>query len=191
MKPEEFASLVREVFAFLEREYAFAFSWRSGYMVRFDSPRVFVTVVYDATRSYELGVEIGLRAGIEWNIERPFELWTILRSVGQSELFEAKSAVQSRPSDLRKNLEKLADLVRQHASALLIGDIEAFRTLGRQWDADCAAYALETALRYARQNAEKAWKQGKYQEVVKELEPVADHLSPAEQKMLAIARKRV
>lgn len=156
-------------------------------MVRFDSPTVFVTVVYDAIRSYELGVQIG-QVGAAGH---PFELWTILRLAGQGELPEAKSVIHSRASDLQKNLERLAILFRQYASNLLIGDIELFRAVGRQRDADDDAYALKTALSYARQNAEKAWKQGRYEEVVKELEPVADHLSPSEQKMLAIARKRV
>lgn len=190
MTPADFAAMARESFGFLEQR-SFVYSWDGGYRVRFDSPTVFVGVVYDATRSCELGVEIGLQAGIEYNVERPFEIWEILRSLGRGELPEAKSVIQSRASGLQKYLGRLSDLVRQYASGLLTGDIELFRALGRQRDADSAAYALRTALSYARQNAEKAWKQGKYQEVVEELEPVADHLSPAEQKMLAIARKRI
>lgn len=191
MKPEEFVSLAREAFAFLEREHSFTFSWEGGYIVRFDSPRVFVTVVYDATRSWELGVQVGLQVGIEYGIERPFELWTTLRAMGQAELPEAKSVIRSRASELPQNLERLAGLLRQYATNLLTGDIELFRLVGQQQDADNAAYALKTALSYARQNAEKAWKQRRYREVVRELESVEDHLSPAERKMLTIARKRV
>jgi len=191
MKPEEFVLLVQNTFAFLERECDFTFSWRGGFIVRFNSPRVFVTVVYDATRSYELGVQMGLQAGIEYDVERPFEIWEMLRVVGQGELPEAKSVIQSRTSDLRKHLETLADLVRHYASTLLTGDLHLFRELGRQRDADTAAYALKTALSYARRNAEKAWKQERYEAVVEELESVLDRLSPSEHKMLAIARRQL
>lgn len=102
MKPEEFVASVRNVFSFLEQDYDFSFSWESGYIVRYDSSRVFITVIYDATRSYELGFQIGLRTG---TIGHPFEIWTILRAVGQGELHEAKAVIRARSSDLMKYLE--------------------------------------------------------------------------------------
>ena len=186
MKPEEFVALVRETFAFLEREYGFSFSWTDGYCVHFNSPNVFVSVMYDATRSYELSVDIG-QVGTAGH---PFELWTILRAAGRGELLEAKTAISSQASDLPQHLERLASLFKQYASNLFTGDTHLFKALGQQRDADDAAYALETILSRARQKAEKNWKQKEYGEVVKQLELLEIHLSPSEKKMLDIARKR-
>lgn len=189
MSPANFASTVHDVFGFLV-EHSFVDSWKGGYCVRFDSPKVFVSVVYDATRSYELGIEIGLQVGISHSVERPFTISEICRATGHPDLGEATALVQARPSEVRERLLWLAGLLREHGAALLEGDRVWFGALDRQRDADCNAYAAQTKLAQATREALKAWQQGKYGEVVRKLEPVEEYLPASEQKRLEIARKR-
>lgn len=189
MNPADFASMVRQVFGFLVAR-SFVDSWKGGYRVRFDSPTVFVSVMYDATRSYELGIEIGLKAGISHPVERPFTISEMLRAVGQSDLGEAATLVQARPNEVRERLVWLSGLLCEYGVALLDGDRAWFEALDRQRDADCNAYAMQTNLARATREALKAWQQGNYNEVVQKLEPVEKNLPTSEQKRLEIARKR-
>lgn len=189
MTSADFAAMASEVFGFLEQR-SFTYSWSGGYRVRFDSPVVFAVVVYDATRSYELGIEIGLQAGISHSVERPFMISEMLRAAGRSDLGEATALIQAQAGEVRNRLEWLAGLLREHGSAFLCGDRALFEALDKQRDADCRAYAMRAELAKATREAGQAWQQGNYDEVVKQLEPLAAYLPASQQKRLEIARKR-
>ena len=54
-----FVSLVRNSFDFLISQYGFSVTQEDEYLVRFESNEVFLTVRYDAKRSYEIDLEVG------------------------------------------------------------------------------------------------------------------------------------
>lgn len=189
MTPADFAVMAREGFGFLEQR-SFTYSWNGGYCVRFDSSTVFVSVVYDATRSYELGLELGLQVGVSHDVERPFMISEMLRVAGYPDLGEAASLVQARADAVRSKLEWLGGLLREHGSGFLDGDQVLFEALDEQRDNDCRAYAMRTELANATQEAGRAWREGQYDEVVQRLDPLEKYLSASEQERLKIARKR-
>jgi hypothetical protein len=189
MNSADFATIARKAFSFLEGR-SFVHSWDGGCRVRFDSPAVVVQVAYDATRSWELDLYIGLQAGISHSVERPFGISELLRVAGRPDLGKATAFLQPRPENVRNELEWLAGLLHDHGSAFLDGDRVLFEALDHQRDADGEASATQTKLTCATQAARVAWEQRKYDEVVKQLEPVAAFLPSAEQKRLEIARRR-
>jgi len=189
MNPSDFAVMVRNIFNFLEKQ-SFVYSWSGGYSVRYDSSTVFVMVGYDAKRSYELAINIGLQVGISHSVERSFTISEMLRIIGRPDLGKATNLIQALPDEARNKIEWLAGLLREHASGLLDGDRTLFEMMDKQREADCRVYALQTKLAEGTREAGKAWQLKKYDEVVKHLEPLAEYLPTSEQKRLEIARRR-
>lgn len=189
MTSHDFATMARDVFGFLEQR-SFAFSWNGGYGVRFHTSMVCVDVHYDATRSDELEVMIGLMAGVSHEVKRRFMISEMLRVTGHPDLGKATRFVQCRADEVRSRLEWLAGLLREHCSRLLDGDLALFEALDEQQDADCRDYAMRRELARATREAGQAWQQRNYGDVVRQLEPLARYLPPAEKMRLEIARKR-
>jgi len=189
MNASHFADLVKNCFGFLE-DLSFAYTWDGGFSVRFNSSTVFVAVVYDATRSYELRIEIGLQAGIVRPIERPFSVSELLRVAGRPDLAEATSLIQARPDEVGDRLEWLANVLSKHGQEFLNGELEVFNALDEQREADCRAYAARSEVLYAKREAAKAWNEKNYGEVVRQLDPIKEYLAASEQKRLEIARRR-
>ena len=92
---------------------------------------------------------------------------------------------------LSKFVDALAGSLKSYCSELLLGAPKAFRQLRILREAECEAFGRERELRYARDDASKAWSLGDYQQVVNVLMPHEDSLSKSEKMKLEIVRKRV
>lgn len=156
--------------------------------VRYENEIVFLIVNLDNDRSYELGVEIGKRDARFPG--PPFSLAEVLRLRGVEDTISVNALIVSDETRLRTGLARLADLTARYASDLLMGSDFSFMQVAKLRDIESAELWLASQLRFARSTSETAWAMRDYQGVIKALEPVELHLSPAEKKRLDYSRKQ-
>lgn len=182
-----FASEARHQFDALAQQFGLSCVLSNEWMVRFENDNVFLSVNFDNGRSYELGVELGKKK--PQKPERPFSLAEVLRLRGSAEAETIDGIMVSDPSRLSHALGRLSLLTAQYASDFLLGNDFSFAQIAKLRDRESDAYALEGSLRAARARSETAWAKRDYQSVISALEPLEQHLSPAEKKRLAYARQ--
>lgn len=179
----DFENLTKKYFAFLETSFGFTKRLVDAAQARYETKKVYVLIGYDYNCSYELSVDLG-----ETSATGPaFNLGEVLRYANAPP--EIPSSFQVTSTDaLEQCLEKLAQALWKYGSELLRDDRNAFVRLARLRDKEGREFELESRLRYARSDAEKAWQKKNYEAVVAALAPLNRHLSPAEKKRLEYAR---
>lgn len=157
------------------------------YRVRFESPTVFVEVVFDGNRSYELGLLIGT-IGSE---NPPFSIDEILRLRSAPEAHMLSLVQVTTREALATWVLKLADLLRTYGKDFIAGNKKCFDELALHRMKETQTYALDRDLRMARAEAETAWHKKDYQTVVKVLKPFRDALTASEAGKLEFAEKQI
>jgi hypothetical protein len=94
-------------------------------------------------------------------------------------------------SRLGPHIEKLADDVRQHAQLALAGDLQFFHAVKKLRAEKGNALLLDMKLSRVRREAEKAWKERRYQNVVDLYGSIEKWLSQTEKHKLESAKKRL
>ncbi|WP_353666536.1 hypothetical protein [Marinomonas sp. THO17] len=184
-----FGSLVRKSFNFLISEYGFSVVKEDGFQVRFENDDVFLTVHYDANRSYELDVEIGQLKVLFNGEERPFNLGEVLRTERAAE-GRGYRALQASDSDaLESCITKLAALVSLNAKDYLLDNKFSFKRLSNLREEECNQYELKMKLEGVRREAQMAWQDKDYAKVVSLYKPVESIITEAEKKKLSFAEK--
>lgn len=186
-----FAKLAQDEFSFLVSKYNFRCAAATNYVVRYESDEVFVAVRYDATRSYELDVEIGQLNVLYGGEERPFNLGEVLRLEGVAEkenytFFQASDSVA-----LTNCVARLSSLLSAHAAELLQNNKFSFKRLSDLREKECDQYELETNLAHIRREAQIAWKNRDYPKVASLYKPVENAISELERKKLVFAQKQM
>ena len=184
-----FENIAKSAFGFLESKYRFSCVELGPWCVRYESPKVFVLVMFDGTRSYELGCSIGRMDDFEGSRQVPFELGEVMRAEGIS---NENMSFQVTTSDaLRTFTCRLAEQLERCAHRVLTGDDSVFKSVSDLRNRECAKYATEKRLEQTKTAAESAWQSKEYRKVVELLSPVQEWLNPSEVKKLEYARKRV
>lgn len=161
-------------FLLLERDYKCTES--SPYRVRFESATVFVELVFDGDRSYELGLLVG--KGDAYS--PPFSIDEILRlrRAPDAALF---SLIQVTTDEaMAMWVQKLAEALRTHGGDFIARDSTSLAELADHRSKDARTHALELNLRAARADADAAWRKKDYWTVVKSLKPLRAALTAAE-----------
>ena len=184
-----FALETRRAFDALARQYEMKCLPSTDREVRYENDNVFMTINFDNGRSYELGVEVGRRKLAQ--PERPFSLAEILRLRNVADAASIDGIMISDMNLLADALTRLARLTSQHAADFLAGSELSFAQVAKLRQRESDAYALKGALREAMTKSEGAWMKQDYQTVVESLEPLEQHLSPAERKRLSYSRRRL
>lgn len=181
-----FTESATEAFKFLTGEFHFEIIATSAASVTYEKRDFVICVHYDACRSFEIGVTLGWKS----SDEPRFDLGEALRSCGAPETFA--SAFQcSNPENLQPLLLKLADNMKKHCSSILRLEDEALSKLLNQRDLECSDFNTARELRYAMEDAETAWKNQDFAQVVDVLSPLESLLTDTDRKRLSIARKRI
>lgn len=157
--------------------------------LRYENENVFLEVNFDNGRSYELGVEIGKRH--TQYPGPPFSLAEILRLRGVQDAAFVSGLMISDELRLTSILSRLVRLTLDHASDFLMGNDFSFAQVEKLRNQECAEFELASQLGYARSAVDKAWPARDYKAIVKALEPLEPHLSPAEKKRLEYSRKQL
>lgn len=159
--------------------------------VRFENEKVFLQVMFAAGGSFEVGVEIGEIQVSAEQPERPFNLSEVLRLHAAPDTTYVERLQATKPDVLINAIERLAVLTEKYAADLLDGNPSEFLLLGEFRDKDCAEYALSRDLRYAREDAEKAWVAKNHFAVVKAYKPLESELTAVERKRLEFSEKQL
>ncbi len=191
MSANEFVKLAKEKFDFLISEYNFRCVEATNYIVRFEDDKVFVSVRYDASRSYELDVEVGQLNVLFNGQERPFNLGEILRLAGVAEKENYTFFQASELSILVNCVTRLASLLSTYAVDFLQNNKFSFKRLSDLREKECNQYELETKLTCIRKEVQIAWKNKDYSKVAELYKPVEYAISDAERKKLTFAQKQV
>ena len=187
----DFANMARSAFAFLTDDEGFCVVHSGGERVRFESKSVYVEVLFDAQRSFEVGVQIGLADSLGPGKERPFSLSEILRlrRIPDTDILEGAQATTK--SVLGTLLAALARKTRDHARDFLSGDADSYRELASFRELETESYAQEQRLRYMRADADAAWTAKDYLAVIKAYGSSPSLLTASERKRLEYAKKQV
>lgn len=132
--PLDFVATTRKAFRFLEDDYGFAPVRQTPELVRYERGPVFVNVIREVGVNALIGRKLRLRDGPrglwrqlrhEWGTEFPVEY---LDNDGQ---LNPVGKLVSDATDVQRDVEHLANLVRHRAHALLIGNDDAYRKIGK------------------------------------------------------------
>jgi hypothetical protein len=181
----DFLGRCRVAFRFLEELYGFPPPVMVGDgVVEYRGRLVTVTVRFDYRRSYELETEFSARG----QAEPSFSLGELLL------LHEGTmpQAVQVTTEEvLELSLNKMALLVRDHATRLLDGDAAEFESLSEQRQRVSKQKQEIQQREDAIRAAQIAWTGKDYSTVVRLLGPLEATLSPSKTKLLKLARDRI
>jgi hypothetical protein len=181
-------------FDFLRR-YGFSCVRAEPTFVRYESTqtssgkRLFVNV-YHGRGSYELGVEIGpcdqdqatltLPLIVEWASGEKRE------NPDQQTIFQASTR-----EGVNRFVPKLAELVQKYAKPFLKGDINDYQSAAEHVRRGSALYEKDMQLRRVREQADLAWHDKDYAQVVGLYEPFEEDLSRSEGMRLEYAKKQL
>lgn len=185
-----FYDLVKKSFLFLVSDYGFYLVSYQNYLVRFESDRVFLTISYDYSRSYELGLHVGSKSSSPESLSRSFTLYELLASQQAPNSQEYFCIQVVSQEHLANQLNKVAKVIQEYASPILLGSQAGFSDLDRIRESEGQQYALDTNLRLMRSAADTAWRAKDYPKLISLLEPWESHLSTSEQRKLKYAIKQ-
>jgi hypothetical protein len=152
-------------------------------IVRFRKDGLTCTV-YHGRRSFEIGVEIELG-------EERYSMSELIRSADPVMAEQYRNPTAATAVELAAGLERVANLMQRFGALALLGDPSYFAELRQQRATWSESYALDVLAEQTRPKAESAFREGRYREAAALYEKIALRLSRAEQKKLAIARKRM
>lgn len=178
-------------FSFLAREHGFVITESAPTRLVLESSLVRIFVGFDAGRSFELEVSIGLRSDIAAaTSEPPYRLAEVLGSLGMAKRDRFETVQVTTDGAMERFLDLMAKALKVHAQDFIEGDISAFRHVARYRDQECRSYRRDQELARAREVAAAAWAKKNYGDVVRALTPVKDLLSRSDLRRLEIAKKR-
>lgn len=180
---------VKQPFSFLVADLGFTCTACGPSRVRFESSTMFVELLFDGSRSYELSLWVG-KSNVENCGIPPFSLDEILRLCHSSEA-ERYSLVQVTTREmLAAWIAQFAEVLRTYGVDILTGDASLYAALQEQRHLEIERSALERDLRSARAEAESAWGKKDYAVMVKALKPFHNVLTTSEIRKLEFAEKR-
>ena len=185
MSELDFQSQVERHFSFLVLECGFQRSGQSAGRVRYESSNVYVEVLFDEGRSFELGLLVGRLD----SKDPPFAIDEILR-LRRNPDADAYGLVQATSADtLATWLARFATALRSFANDFVAGNNGSFAEIAAQRRREVATYTLERDLRAARDDAAIAWHQNDFARYISLLSPFRQHLHRSEIMRLAYAGK--
>jgi len=190
MKSDFFLSIVQKNFHFLINEYDFSISKINDFSVRFENREVFIKITYDARRSYEIDIGLGLLETENHYPEPAYNLGEILRINKAPESRQYRMFQASNPENLELCITKISKLVARYAAVFFSNTDFCFKRLENQRRMECEEYELNTKLRTIREYAQKAWQQKEYSKLIRLYKPVESFLTPVEKQKLHFSVKQ-
>lgn len=178
----KFANAVTERFGFLG-DLGFSVTELLPTIVKYGKGGIEVDV-YHGQQSYEIGFGIE-RSGVRYSLS------DLIRTTDPQAAGQYRNFAATTQSGIAEGLTRLVELVKRYGEPALQGDPEFFAALESQRKAWAERYALDVLAEHVRPKAETAFREGNYREAADLYEKIAPRLSPAEQKKLATARKRM
>lgn len=185
----DFSKEARRHFDPVAQQFGLVCAVSTKWELRYENDLVSLNINFDSGRSYELGVEVG-RPGDRF-LGHPFSLAEILRLRDIQDVAFVSGLMIDDEIKLPNALAQLAELTVRHASDFLKGEDPSFAQIEKFRNKECAEFEIASQLRHARSIVDVAWAAKDYGVIVKVFEPLEAHLSSAEKKCLAYARKQL
>ncbi len=156
--------------------------------VRFESQTGFVNV-YHGRSSYEIGVELGLKAstekyGLDYIVSWAGKSAWEAEGFGRGTIFQVSSR-----EGVQRLVPRVAELLRKYGDLFLGGDADFYKQLDEANQRASAEYARQHLLRDVRKQAEAAWSEKAFARLIKLYESIQKELTAIEAKRLAYAQK--
>lgn len=182
-----FRRAVLDSFRFLVEEYGLQCTKEKPTLVQYESDTVAVRV-YHGRRSRELDVEfIDLDSSKD---TPPLRLFDVLQLEGKADQMPQGFFQSSQPTGVRNLVGRLAELTREYAGEVLLGNRMYLRRLSVSRAKIATQEERSREAVQLRHQAELAWRSEDYSKVAELLEELEEPLTPAEKKKLKMARRR-
>ena len=185
----EFKAAVRLCFDSLAAERGLAFIRANNRTGLYEGNGVQLLITWWSWRGGDLNVTISIAGPGATNREIRLEEILSIRCPEEAERVELYQVASG--ERLLTGLKLLATLTHEHAGDILSGDLAAFSQIEADAELRKKARSEEHALNEARNSADKAWRAGRYADVVAILSPFQQQLSALQIKRLQIARARI
>lgn len=180
----DFSIKVKDIFKFLVSKYNFRLIEEVETFVRYESDTVFINF-YHGRSSFEIGVEMGL---LKHEGDSRFRLPTIMAALAPE--YKERVFFQANESKVvEKCLIKVSELLQKYCIALIKGDESTFLKVSVQQQLEGAKLHEEYTINPVKEDADKAWHEKRYADVVKLYSSVEHYLTNTEKKRLEFARK--
>lgn len=172
----------------VEFEYAVVASGDS--YVRWNSENASIEIEYDRRRSFEVGIGFSRqRLGVLLT-RTPFNLGEVYREFGVPDASDVSFLQSSDYSRVLQFLKSSCEILHARCQTLLAGSNDAFSALEKRRAQEAEAYTQEIVLAGIRQQADRAWRDHRYEDFVKLLGEEEHSLTPSELSKLDYARKK-
>lgn len=188
----DFVAAATRALAFLE-DAGYALGAVGEDHVTYVSPRASVRLVLGPTSDLVLRMlHLSLRRTTSDRWHAADEIGVVRWIDGDVEASRALRAATraESPDELRRGVERIATVLREHLAEELAGDVEAWDRIELAPSEARRAAELSNALHDGIPKARAAFASGDYAHAVAILAPLEPHLPPAERKRLDIARRR-
>ena len=185
-----FPEAVLTSFRFLVEGFGFAVVTHETTYLRFESNAVFVNV-YHGRASYEIGVEIGELKKANNLSERSFTLGEIIAMTDYDRGSSFHFYQAATPELIPKFVSETAEIVKAYSRSALIGDKSFFEGLGKVRSRISHEYLKSMEMGRVREEAEVAWHEKNYGQMVELYDAVKDDLTPSEVKKLEYAKRKL
>ncbi len=178
-------------FSFLVSEYGLQCVSTHAGCVRYEGNSVFLSVLYDAGRSFELDVRIGQLGVLSDDPEMSFSLGEILKL---AEVAEEEGYTHLQASDwhgMEKCLQRLAELSRKYLPDYLNNEATSFLKLSNFRGRECDNFEREAKLRDVRRKAQVEWAGKNYLGVYRLYKEIELYLNKAEKLKLDFSKKKL
>jgi hypothetical protein len=158
--------------------------------VRYESRKVFVNI-YHGRASYEVGIEVGLKAGTEkYGLDSVVfaagkEVWET-EGFGKGTMFQVSSR-----EGVQRIVPGVAELLRKYGEPFLRGDLSFYKQLDKANGRASAEHTRQQLIRRIREQAEAAWSGKSFARVIELYQSIHSELTMIERKRLAFARKQI
>jgi hypothetical protein len=177
-----FGPAVEDEFSFLLAE-GFDLVESAPTIVRYQKGESCV-MLFHGRRSWEIGLEVGPAGGERFSIDG------VLEAAGAIEAATYRAPAIGTAAGVAKWVHTIADLFRRYGRPAWELDpvfLERMRQQTRVW---WSAFNLKSLANRNRPRAATAFREGRYREAAELYEEMAEALTPAEKKKLALARRR-
>lgn len=183
-----FENAVKISFLFLEKEYGFKCIESGPYFVKYQSLDVYVSLVFDGDRSYELYCQIGRNDNYRDTGMLPIDLADVINFYLQPHT----KYIFCRATDeecLMRYINEYSTYLLEYGKELLNGSRDVFNEIAMFRDNLTERYAKDNDLRQLEVELDRAWKNKNFKNIVELLEPVQENIPVLFQKKLIYAKK--
>lgn len=170
--------------------YAFVVTDANDGTVILDSSSVRIIITYDWRNSYEVGVGLSELVNGVQTPSIPFNLGEVFRELRVPDADRVSFMQSAKENDVVIFLNETAGRLMTFCGSCLVGDTGQFKAIAKRREHESLEYTRKVQLASIREQADKAWQNGRYPDFVALMEGFASWLPDSDNKKLEYAKKQ-